>query len=235
MQTENTPRHIAIIPDGNRRWAKEKGLSTYEGHQQGIETFRSVLNRAADRGVQFVSMWGMSIDNFKKRDPREIAGLLKLFHTKFTELQTDKDIHDRKIKIQVLGRWKEIFPKPVRSAIEGAIAATANYDSYTCTFLLAYNGTDEMVQAVQQIVNEEGPDTEVTPKMIKERLLTRDLPSVDLLIRTGGEPHNSAGFMMWDVADAQLFFTETLWPAFSPEDLDNAVEEYAGRERRRGK
>ncbi|MEX1111843.1 MAG: polyprenyl diphosphate synthase [Candidatus Andersenbacteria bacterium] len=235
MEEQRIPRHIAIVPDGNRRWAKEQGVSTYDGHYQGSETFRSILRHAADRGVRYMSMWGMSADNMTKRSPTEVAGLLKLFRDRFTELQTDSDIHERQIRIEVLGQWREKFPRLVRSAIEKAIEVTKDYDQYTCTFMLAYNGTDEMRDTIQRIVAAGIPAEEVTEEVIKEHLLTKDLPSVDLLIRTGGEPHNSAGFMMWDVADSQLHFTETLWPAFSPEDLDRALEEYAGRERRKGK
>lgn len=229
----NVPTHVAIIPDGNRRWAKEQGLSALEGHQKGAEVFRDVALHAADRGVTHLSMWGMSLDNFSKRSPIEVKGLLSIFEQEFNELADSSDIHEREARINVIGRWQEKFPKRVRSAAERAIEATKGYSKHHLNFFLAYNGTDEMVSAVQAIID--SGKTSVLPNDIKEHLLTRDLPPVDLLLRTGGEPHLSAGFMMWDVADAQLYFTDTLWPAFGVAGLNQALDDYAARGRRFGK
>jgi undecaprenyl diphosphate synthase len=199
---ENIPIHIAIIPDGNRRWAKEQNASPIEGHRQGAEVMRVLMPHAADRGVRYVSIWGMSLDNFKKRDMKEVAGLLALFRSEFLNLATSEDIHSRKVRINVIGRWREKFPLPVKSAIQKAIDATAHYNERYLNFFLAYDGIDEMTQAITDIIQE--GVREVTPEVIKQHLFTKDLPSVDLIVRTGGEPHLSAGFMMWDVTDSQL-------------------------------
>ncbi len=235
-QVQSIPRHIAIIPDGNRRWARERGLSTYEGHETGVEKFRQIVRHAADQGVQCISVWGLSVDNILKRSPREIFNLMKIFQEHFTSLVKDQDIHDRQIRIKVFGRWQEKFPSKVRRAIEAAQDATKHYQKYACNFLLAYNGTDEMIEAVKKIAeNVKDPKkVKVTAAMIKQNLFTKDLPPVDLVIRTGGEPHLSAGFMMWDIADAQLHFTNKYWPAFSNQDFDKALAEYSSRQRRLG-
>lgn len=238
MKSESiVPKHVAIIPDGNRRWAREQGLSVYEGHNRGVESFRTILKHAADQGVYAVSMWGMSVDNFTRRSPREIRDLLRIFYDQFTAMITDEELHERNIRIRVFGRWREKFPGTVRQAIEKAEDVTKDYTRYMCNFLLAYNGTDEMMQAIQQIVNDsqQKKRVKITPALIKQHLFTKDLPPVDLVIRTGGEPHLSAGFMMWDIADAQFHFTDTYWPAFTPAHFDKALADFASRERRLGK
>lgn len=226
------PTHIAIIPDGNRRWASEHHVSPLDGHRQGSEVMRSIMPHAADVGVKYISVWGMSLDNFTKRSVTEVTGLLALFRSEFLDLARSDDIHQRKVKINVFGRWKEKFPLPVKSAVQKAIDATSNYTDHYLNFFLAYNGVDEMTQAIQQVITS-GVQT-VTPEIIKQHLFTKDLPPVDLIVRTGGEPHLSAGFMMWDVTDSQLWFTEKLWPAFTTQDLDTAMGEYSTRQRRKG-
>lgn len=226
------PTHIAIIPDGNRRWASDHGKSPIDGHTQGAEVMRVIMPHAADVGVKYVSIWGMSLDNFTKRSLTEVAGLLSLFRSEFLDLAVSDDIHTRKVKINVIGRWKEKFPLPVRSAVQKAIDATAHYTDHYLNFFLAYDGVDEMTQAIEALVKE-GVQT-ITREVVKQHLFTKDLPSVDLIVRTGGEPHLSAGFMMWDVTDSQLWFTEKLWPTFSPEDLDEAIAQYGQRQRRKG-
>ncbi len=230
------PRHVAITPDGNRRWAKLHGKNPIEGHEEGTRVFRQILKHASDRKVEHVSMWGMSLDNFVKRSPTEVAGLLNLFRKEFKDLANDTDIHRNKVHVNVLGRWREKFPFPVRGAVQEAIDATKDYSNLFLNIFLAYSGTDEMLEAIRGIATKaRDSKLNVTPQLLKEHLFTKDLPPVDLLIRTGGEPHLSAGFMMWDMADAQLYFTEKYWPDFTTTDFDAALSEYSNRGRRFGK
>lgn len=234
--TTHTPRHVALIPDGNRRWARAREKSAVEGHREGARVFRQVALYAAERGVEYLSMWGMSLSNLTSRSPLEVAGLLKIFYEEFTALKSDQDVHRLEINIQAFGRWQEKFPAPVRRAITEAQEATAHYTKHHLNFFLAYSGTDEMVTAVQGIMDSaEGKKIIVTPELLKRHLFTKDLPPVDLVVRTGGEPHLSQGFMMWDMAEAQLYFTEKLWPDFTTGDFEAALAEYALRERRLGK
>lgn len=230
---DNIPTHVALIPDGNRRWAKQHGRKTVEGHQRGVDIFRGIVNHAADRGVEAISLWGMSLDNFSRRSPREIKDLLRIFQHEFEDMLEDEDIHNRKIRVRVLGRWEQKFPAALCSAIAAVEGATQKYSNYALNLFLAYNGTDEMVRAIQDIVK--SGTRRVTDKTIKKHLLTKDLPPVDLLIRTGGEAHLSAGFMMWDMADAELYFTKTHWPAFDTKEFDLALADFADRRRMRGK
>ncbi|MEK7556882.1 MAG: polyprenyl diphosphate synthase [Patescibacteria group bacterium] len=227
------PTHVAIIPDGNRRWAREKGKGVMEGHEAGAEAFRAIALHAADCGVKHLSVWGLSLENAKKRSLREMAGLMNIFRKQFMSLKESDDIHSRQVKINVFGWWQKQFPARVRHEIEAAISATEHYSSYFLNFFLAYSGTNEMALAIQNILR--NPPAKVTDETIKHSLLTKDLPAVDLVIRTGGEPHLSAGFMMWDVADAELYFPEVHWPDFTPAEFDKALEFYASRERRFGK
>lgn len=236
---ENIPRHIAVIPDGNRRWAKKRGLQPWRGHLAGVKALEKILAKAQEFKIPYFTFWGASWDNLTKRSKAEIDFLFKLYTKYFQKAVKDKRIHQNKVKINVFGRWKEISPKTTQKAIEKAIEATKNYNKYFLTFLLAYNGTDEMIDCIQKVIKLNNPNTitKVTPKLIKENLWTKDLPPVDLVIRTGCEsdPHMSAGFMMWDTAYSQLYFTQTFFPEFGPEEFEKIIKDYAQRQRRFGK
>lgn len=237
LSIDNLPNHIALIPDGNRRWAKAKDLKTWEGHRQGINNLEEILDIVLKLKVKFFSFWGASLDNVDKRPKLEVTHLMNLFREKFTSIAGDKKIHDNQVHINVLGKWKEKFPFVVCKAIKKAVEATKNYQQYFLNFFLAYNGTDEMLEAIKRISNEvkKQPALKITPELVKNNLFTADLPSVDYIIRTGGQPHNSVGFMMWDSADAQYYFTDKLFPDFHAEDFIEALKEYDERERRFGK
>ena len=148
-----------------------------------------------------------------------------------------KEVNQNKIKINIIGRWRELFPESVKQAMEEAIKKTKDYKNYQWTFLIAYSGVDEMTAAIQKIteLRIKNRELRINKELIKNNLWTKDLPAVDLVIRTGGEPHWSAGMMMWDVADSQLYFTETLYPDFSVEEFKKAINKYGQTERRMGK
>lgn len=231
------PNHLAIIPDGNRRWARERGLRPWEGHGEGINNLEKILKIVLKYRVKTFSFWGASLDNVDKRPAREVIFLLSLFRKKFLAIAKNKDIHENKVRINVLGKWKEKFPSVVGAAIEKSIEATKDYSEFSLNFLLAYNGTDEMLEAIKNIAKQARKNSQlkITPELVKQNLFTAGLPPVDYIIRTGGEPHNSVGFMMWDSADAQYYFTDKLFPDFHEEDFLEALKEYDQRERRFGK
>lgn len=228
------PNHIAIIPDGNRRWAKKRLLPAFMGHQAGAETTEKVFQAALDAGVKHLTFWGASIANVTKRDPSEVAFLYKLFEQYFKKLTDSKTLKDSRIRVRVLGFWVRYFPASLKAVIKKLEESTADYSDRHLTFLLAYNGTDEMIEAIQKLRKED--DAEVGPEAIKKHLFTKDLPPVDLVIRTGcgSDPHNSAGFMMWDTAESQLYFTDLAWPDFGANELKKALDDYNQRERRLG-
>lgn len=230
---KNLPKHVALIPDGNRRWAKKKGLAAFLGHEKGVDTFKIVLEQVIKMKIPYFTFWGTSLDNITKRPKGEINYLYGIIEKQFREIADDERTHKNKVKIQVLGRWEEFFPLKARNAIKRAIEKTKHYNSFHLTFLMAYNGTDEMKECIKTLRGQKG---KITEKTIKQNLWTKNLPAVDLVIRTGidGDPHMSAGFMMWDIAYAQLYFTETYFPAFSGKEFEKAVFDYSERQRRKG-
>lgn len=234
-QLQSIPTHVAIIPDGNRRWAKNKGLESWEGHEAGAKNLEKVLRANLDLGVKYVTFWGSSMDNLRRRPWREKKALLGIYRRYFMKLLESDDIHKNEVQVNVIGRWEEQFPAAVKNAIRKCINRTKKYRKFFLNFLLAYSGDDEMVEATNKIIERfKGRVKRITARVIKKHLMTKDLPPVDLLIRTGGEPHLSAGFMMWDVANAQMYFSPELWPDFDEKKMREAIMDYGRRARRYG-
>ena len=230
--------HIAIIPDGNRRWAKRKGVPLYEGHRIGVQTTEKIFEKALELKIPYLTFWAASYDNLLKRSKEEVKFLINLINEEFKGLLEDARVHKNEVKIRILGRFREILPKKTLKIIEKLMEKTEKYNIFFLTFLLAYNGTDEMVEAIKKISQAfKGSTIKITGQVIKSFLWTRDLPPVDLVIRTGCEedPHNSAGFMMWHTAYSRYYFTKTLYPDFNPEEFERAINNFLERERRFGK
>jgi undecaprenyl diphosphate synthase len=233
---ENIPRHIAIIPDGNRRWAKVRGLEPWQGHEAGAETIEALTRKARKLGIQELSFWGSSIENLTKRPILERKALLRIYSEHFKRLLGDEDVFREKMRVRVIGRWREQFPAVLKKLLEEVEEKTRDHDAYFLNFFLAYSGVDDMMEAFRSVAKDaKTAVTDLTEETVKAHLMTRELPPVDLLIRTGGEPHLSAGFMMWDIADSQLFFSPKLFPDFGAAALEEAVIDYGNRVRRFGK
>ena len=232
---ENLPEHVAIIPDANRRWAKEKGLKPWEGHEEGAKNFEKLINYSLKRGIKCLSIWGSSIDNLFKRPMDEKRALLDIYKRYFKRLLEGKEIHENEVKVSVVGRWEEQFPDSLKKIIYEVLESTKGYNKRMLNFMLAYSGTDEILGAMENILEKYDKGVKVTPEILKENLMTKDMPAVDFVIRTGGEPHNSAGFMMWDTANSQLYFSEEKFPDFNEEKYEEALQDYARRQRRFGK
>lgn len=224
---------MAIIPDGNRRWAVKRGAPSFIGHRRGAANAEQIIDAALRLGVTYVTFWGCSIDNLTKRDSKEVKFLMKIFGDYFKKLLADKQIHKDKIHIEILGEWRRFFSERDKGVMERLISETKMYAQKYITFLMAYSGTEEMVNAFEK-VRSSYKTGRIDGAVIKRSLLTKDLPAVDLVIRTGGEPHWSSGFMMWDIRDAQMYFTRTLWPAFSVGELKKAIGLYSDTKRRLG-
>jgi len=230
--------HVVVIPDGNRRWAKRKGLFPWQGHLEGAKIIGKILEKALELKTPYFTFWGGSFDNLTKRSKKEIKFLLKLYGEYLKKLLKEKRVHKYKVRINVLGRWKEIFPEGLKKIVEKSIEETKNYNQYFLTLLLAYNGTDEMIDCIKKTsAISKKQKIKIDEKLIRENLWTGFLPPVDLVIRTGceGDPHNSTGFMMWQTAYSQFYFTKTLFPDFAPEEFEKAINNFLERERRLGK
>ncbi len=231
----NLPTHIAIIPDGNRHWARERGLNPWDGHEAGAKNTEKLVREALKLGVKCLSFWGSSIKNLQKRPLLERKNMFRIYKKYLGKLMDSEDVHHNQVRINIIGKWKELLPESLKKVIEECMKKTAHYKKNVLNFFLAYSGDDEMIEAVRKIARSGIGPEKITAKTIKENLLTKDLPPVDLLIRTGGEPHLSVGFMMWDIADAQLYFPKVYYPDFNKKEFRKAIEEYQGRERRHGR
>lgn len=235
MIKENLPIHVAIIPDGNRRWASERNLEPWGGHEAGAKNTEELIKKAFDLRIKQLSIWGSSISNLKKRPLNERRALLNIYEKYFSKLASNEDIQKNEVRINVIGEWEKYFPESLKVVVRECIDKTKKYDKYLLNFFLAYSGDEEMIGAVKKIVEKYKSAEDITSEVIKENLMTKDLAPVDFLIRTGGDPHLSAGFMMWDMANAQLYFSEKLFPDFNGLEFEKAIEEYQRRERRLGK
>lgn len=228
--------HVAIIPDGNRRWAKHHGLPFIAGHRAGSLAWQAILESDDIDQINWLTFWGASIDNLTKRSPDEVEGLLTLFDLEFDRLAKDQRIHRQRTRVRVIGDWASYLHPNAQQNIARVMAATAEYDRRNLTLLIAYDGLKAMVDSIQSLVkwSSDHRHQTVTAEVVQQNLITRALPPVDLLLRTGGEPHLSAGFLMWEMANAQLIFWDKLWPDISPTDISHALEEHHQRTRRFG-
>lgn len=231
----NIPNHVAIIPDGNRRWAKGRGLAPWEGHEAGAKNTETIVRTARELGIRELSFWGSSIENLTKRPAREKMELLSVYERHFRTLLDGEEIFRDRVRIRCIGRWKERFPDRLRELLIDAEERTKDHDSYSLNFFLAYSGKDDMLQAFRNVLSDPVAPERMTEERVKAALMTRDIPPVDLLIRTGGDAHLSAGFLMWDTADAQLLFSDLWYPDFGEEPFREAISDYGRRERRYGK
>ncbi len=234
------PLHIAIIPDGNRRWAKSQGKKPWEGHEEGAKRIEEIVRQALKLGVKYLTFWGSSVDNLTKRPLEEKRALLRIYENYFIRLINSKEIFDNQAAINFFGRWEEQFPKKLKKILKEGMEKTKGHAKHFLNFLLAYNGDDEMLLAIKKIVQKAKETKDkmiINSELIQKNLMTGILPEVDLLIRTGSQddPHNSAGFMMWHTKNSQYYFSNKMMPDFGGKDFEEAIKEYQRRTRRFGK
>lgn len=228
------PLHVGIILDGNRRWAQNHKLNPWEGHKAGKETLKKQIKYFANKEskTKYLTLYSLSLDNFQKRSEIERKFLYNVLREGFSEILDEPVIFEKKINIDVIGRWELLPDKGLKDAIKKAVDATKTHSNKFIRFAICYDGQDEIVQACQKIVDSSAK--KITPELIKQNMFTSKLPPVDLVIRTGGEQRLS-GFLLWDAGYAELYFTETLFPDSVPDTYENAVKDYANRQRRFGK
>ncbi len=233
MNMEKVPHHVAIIPDGNRRWARAKGLFPYEGHREGAKRVHEIAEHGFERGVKYITVWGASADNLKKRSKTEVGFLVKLFEKELYEILNSKTLRKNEIRMRVVGKGTEIARSKILSKlVDDAENETKHFKKGNLTILFGYDGKEEMIEAFEKGKKRGGAKYDY--ESVKELLWTKDLPPVDLVIRTGGEPHWSSGFMMWHTTDSQFYFTETFWPAFGEKEFEKALHDFARRGHRLG-
>ncbi|HLC69214.1 MAG TPA: polyprenyl diphosphate synthase [Candidatus Bilamarchaeaceae archaeon] len=227
---KHIPSHLAIIPDGNRRWAKKKKLSTKKGYATGIAHIGDVLKWCRASGIHMLSMWGFSMDNFR-RNRQEVGTLFELFQENLRKALTSDKRNRYEVRVRFFGRL-HLFPKQIQDMIRKAEEVSGKNRKYQLNLFLAYGGREEMVDAVNALIRE--GKKEVTEADISRHLYTRDVPDPDLIIRTSGEQRLS-GLMPWQSCYSEFYFSKKLWPDFKKSDFDAALKEYARRKRRFGK
>jgi len=228
------PNHIAIIMDGNGRWAKLKGKPRIFGHKNGVTSVREVIEGCAEIGVNYLTLYAFSTENWN-RPKLEVKTLMALL---VSSLKNElKSLQKNNIKLAVIGNIQNL-PKKAQKELNEVIEKTKNNNTLTLTLALSYGSREEIVNVIKNIskkvVNNEVNIKEIDEKIINNHLYTFSLPDVDFMIRTSGEKRIS-NFMLWQIAYAELYFTNTLWPDFKKENLFEAILEYQNRERRFGK
>jgi len=216
--------------DGNRRWARQRHLPAIAGHRAGVETIRRTLRAARERGVEFLTLFSFSTENWS-RDPEEVRGLMGLLEETIRR-ETQSLIKDN-VRLEVIGRLEELAPG-LQEAIAGGVKATSACTDGVMTLAFNYGGRAEIVDAVRSLVKDGIAPDAVDEAAIASRLYAPEHPDPDLLIRTGGELRVS-NFLLWQVAYAEMWATPVLWPDFNVSDLDDAIRSYAARERRFGR
>ncbi|MCX6760454.1 MAG: polyprenyl diphosphate synthase [Candidatus Nealsonbacteria bacterium] len=225
------PHHLAIIIDGNRRWAKAKGLPTLEGHRRGEKKLKKIGELAWKKGVKILTIFAFSTENWNRSKP-EVEYLLHLLGNAFSK-KTIEHYHKLGIKIRVIGQ-KERLSRSLQAKIEHAERLTENNKKGILNLAISYGGRQEIIWAVKNIFKKVKDEKEINEETISKNLWTEGIPDPDLIIRTGGETRLS-NFLTWQSIYSELYFTNKYWPDFNERDLEEAFKNYSSRERRFGK
>ena len=234
INKDNLPKHLAIIMDGNGRWAKQKGYLRALGHESGTKSVREVVETCAKLGIENLTLYAFSTENWK-RPKLEVKLLMNIL---INSLQDElKTLNDNNIRLNSIGNLS-LLPKSAQKKLQEVIETTKNNSRMVLTLALSYGSREELINVVKNISNKVKNNIisidSIDESIINQHLYTQDLPEVDLLIRTSGE-HRISNFLLWQIAYAELYFTDILWPDFKEDDLYEAIISYQKRERRFGK
>ena len=236
LDPNKMPKHVAIIMDGNRRYAKLQGnVDVLKGHELGVDSLENVLDWSIELGIEIVTAYAFSTENFN-RPEHEVEGLMKLFVINFKKLVDHEKIHKNEVRVKVVGRT-ELLPDEVKEAIKEAEEATKHYNKRLFNLAIGYDGRLEIIDSFKKIINQvqEGKITvdDVDEELVSKNLYTEGLDDPNLIIRTSGEERLS-GFLLWQSSYSELYFCETLWPELRKVDFLRAIRSYQARERRFG-
>jgi undecaprenyl diphosphate synthase len=227
------PRHIAVIMDGNGRWARERGLARIRGHEEGAESVRAVLRTCGEAGVEFLTLYAFSTENWK-RPKMEVAALMKLLE-RFLKKETP-ELMEQNVKLQAIGRLTDL-PESCQRELHRAIETTSRNTGVTLILALSYSGRMEIIDGIKSLLAAVAQGhidkAMIDVEMFSKHLYTRYYPDPDLLIRTSGEMRIS-NFLLWQLSYTEMYITEKMWPDFRREDLLEAIAEYSKRQRRYG-
>jgi undecaprenyl diphosphate synthase len=226
----NLPRHVAIIMDGNGRWAQKRGLPRLEGHKAGTENIRLVTEIFAEYKIKYLTLFAFSTENWN-RPSAEVKGLLQILSDRLDP--EIKSLHEKNIRVRHLGKLEALSPE-LRRKIKAAIELTSKNTRGTLIMAFDYGGRAEIVEAARRLLTTDAPVKKIDEKIFRKYLYAPEIPDPDLIIRTGGEARLS-NFLLWQAAYSELYFTDVLWPDFNREEIDKALATYKGRERRFGR
>jgi undecaprenyl diphosphate synthase len=230
------PKHIVLFPDGNRRWARAKGLPTLEGHKKGYENLLDFADWCKNKGVKTLTAFGFSTENWNRTE-EEVSYLMKLLETglikNVEKYMVDKDWQKLGVQLKIIGQ-KERLPKSLQEAIARAEEITKNNKEMRLNLAISYGGRWDILNAVKKIIQDKIPENKIDEQLFESYLSTAGLPSPDFIIRAGGEMRMS-NFVLWQAAYSELYFCPKFWPDFTEKDLDEALAEFDRRQRRFGK
>jgi tritrans,polycis-undecaprenyl-diphosphate synthase [geranylgeranyl-diphosphate specific] len=235
IEQHPVPEHVAIIMDGNRRYAQQRGVNPLRGHEIGRDTLEDVVDWCLDVGIKYLTVYAFSTENFR-RDTEEVRHLMDLFEENFRDMAEDERVHEHEIHVRAIGELEHLPPR-VRDAIDVAEEATEDYDDYYYTIAVAYGGRREIIEAMREIASdvEEGhlDVGDIDESLVSKYLYTSHQPDPDLILRTSGEERIS-NFLLWQTAYSELYFTDVYWPGFRKVDFLRAIRDYQNRQRRFG-
>jgi len=236
IKSGQIPRHVAIIMDGNRRFAAQMGMDPLTGHAVGRDKLEEIINWCLELGIRVLTVFAFSTENLK-RSPEEVQELMRLFAQNFRSAGDDERAHKYRIRIRAIGQVS-LLPQDVQDAIRYAEERTAGYDQYFFNIAVAYGGREEILNAIRNIAQEAVDGrvkvAEIDEKLVSSHLYTSDLPDPDLILRTSGEERIS-NFLLWQLAYSELYFADVYWPGLRKVDFLRAIRSYQKRKRRYGK
>ena len=231
MKITNVPRTLAIIPDGNRRWSRSHKLSILSGYSQGVSKFIEFSEWCAGYGINSISVWALSTENFK-RNSKEVDALFRIYKRVALDRNVIDRLHSNKTRLNIVGN-KKLLPKDLRDSLHRVELETKKYSDKVINMLIGYGGRDDLMSAARSIAKK-FPKGNVTEEEFGNFLISRSIPEIDFVIRTSGEKRLS-GFMPWQAGYAELYFSKKLWPDFTRNDLHAALVDYSNRQRRFGR
>lgn len=234
MSELNIPKHVAIIMDGNGRWARQQGKDRSFGHKNGVKPLRACIQKCADLGIKYLTVYSFSIENWK-RPKEEVSALMDLLSD---SIENESDmIFDNKIRINIIGDLSKL-PADTKEAVDNIMEGTKNHDRLVLNIALSYSSKWEILNATkalaQKVASNEISIDQIDDELFSNHLTTAGMPDPDLMIRSGGETRIS-NYLMWQLAYAELYFTDVLWPDFDEQNFQKAIEYYSSKERRFGK
>jgi undecaprenyl diphosphate synthase len=223
------PKHVAIIMDGNGRWAAQRSLPRLAGHDAGTENIRRITFKAGELGIKYLTLWAFSTENWK-RPTEEVQGIMRILASAI-ESETE-ELHRQGAQLRHIGDLQALDPT-LQQAVRDAIALTANNTNLVLTLAFNYGGRQELLHAMRRIVEDGIAPESLDEETVDRYLFTHGIPDPDLIIRTSGE-YRTSNFLIWQAAFAELYFSPVFWPDFGPDELAEAVSDYGRRERRFG-